>query len=127
MKQEVEDDKMIRNRLKEEDNTEGNPYQIATLNKVSRDEIKTEQMIHWSILSDLTKYIDRNSDIIPSLTVEPLDYQQHKRLYNILKTDTNLTIDVIFEREKVRVNILKNMTVSMQRYHKQQDLMKVQT
>ena len=25
---------------------------MAILNKVSRDDIKTEQMIHWSILSD---------------------------------------------------------------------------
>ena len=75
MKQEIEDDKMIRNRLKEEENTEANPYQMAILNKVSRDDIKTEKMIHWSILSDLIKYIDGSSDMIPSLTVKPLDYQ----------------------------------------------------
>ena len=74
MKQEIVDDKMIRNRLKEKDNTEANPYQMAILNKVSRDETKTEQMIHWSILSDLIKYIDGSSDMIPSLTVKPLDY-----------------------------------------------------
>ena len=49
---------MTRNRLKEEeDNTETNPYQMAILNKVPRDDIKTEQMIHWSMLSDLIKYI----------------------------------------------------------------------
>ena len=74
MKQEIEDDKMIRNRPKEEDNTEANPYQMAILNKVSSDEIMTEQMIHQSILSDLIKYTDRSSDMIPSLTVKPLDY-----------------------------------------------------
>ena len=74
MKQEIEDDKMIRNRLKEEDNTEKNPYQMVILNKVSRDEIKTEQMIHWSLLSDLIKYIDRSSDMIHSLLVKPLEY-----------------------------------------------------
>ena len=76
MKQELEDDNMTRSRLKEEDNTETNPNQMPILNKVSRDDIKTEQMIHWSILSDLIKYIDgsSSSDIIPSLTVKPLDY-----------------------------------------------------
>ena len=76
MKQEMEDDKMTRNKLKEEDNTEPNTYQMAILNKVSRDDIKTEQMIHWSILSDLIKYIDESSssDMIPSLTLKPLDY-----------------------------------------------------
>ena len=76
MKQEIEDNKMTRNRLKEEDNTNTSPYQMAILNKVSKDEIKTEQMIHWSILSDSIKYIDGSSgsDMIPSLTVKPLDY-----------------------------------------------------
>ena len=42
MKQEIEDDKMTRNRLNKEDKTETNPYQMAILNKVSKDEIKTE-------------------------------------------------------------------------------------
>ena len=77
MKQELEDDKVTRNRLKEEEHdTDSNPYQMAILNKVSMDDIKTEQMIHWSILSDLIKYIDGSScsDMIPSLTVKPLDY-----------------------------------------------------
>ena len=47
MKQEMEDGKMTRNRLKEEkDNTDANPYQMVIINKVSRDEIKTEKMIH---------------------------------------------------------------------------------
>ena len=89
LKQEIEDNKMTRNRLKEEDNTEENPYQMAILNKVSRDDIKTEQMIHWSILSELIKYIEgsSSSDITPNLIVKPLDYRQHKRLYHSLKTD----------------------------------------
>ena len=52
MKQEIEDDKMTRNRLNEEDTTETNPYQMMTLNKVYKDDIKTEQMIHSSIPSN---------------------------------------------------------------------------
>ena len=86
------------NWLEEEENdTESNPYQMAILNKTSRDDVKTEQMINWSILSDLIKYINRSScsDMNPSLTVKPLDYRQHKRLYNSLKTDKDLTSDVI--------------------------------
>ena len=45
-------------------------------------------MINLSIQSDLIKYIDGSScsDMIPSLTVKPLDY---------------LTSDVIFEEDKV--------------------------
>ena len=73
MKQVIEDNKMTRNRLKEEVMTETNPYQKAILNKVHNDDIKTEQMIHWSILSELIKYIYRHFDMAPSLTVKPLE------------------------------------------------------
>ena len=60
-------------------------------------------MIDWSILSDLIKYIDGNScsDMTPSLTVRPLDYRKHKRLYNSLKTDKDLISNVMFEGDKV--------------------------
>ena len=77
---------------------------MAILNKTSKDDIKTEQMINWSILSDLIKYIERSScsDIIPSLTVKLLDYKQHKGWYNNLKTNKDLTSNVIFEGDKVR-------------------------
>ena len=86
MKQEIEDDKMTRNRINEKDTTETNPYQMVILNKVYKDDIKTEQIIYWSILSNLIKYIGRSLDMAPSLTVKPLDYRQHRRLllYNIL-------------------------------------------
>ena len=90
MKHETENDKVTRNRLKEEEeDTESNPYQMAFLNKTSRDDIKTEQMINWSILSDLIKYIDGSScsDMNSSLTVKPLDYRPHKIPHNSLKTD----------------------------------------
>ena len=106
MKQELEDDKVTRNRLKEEEenNAEVIPYQMAILNKESREDIKTEQMIHWSILSYLIKYIDRSScsDMTPNLTVKALDCQQHKRLYHSLKADKDLTSDAIFESDKVK-------------------------
>ena len=44
---------------------------MAILNKKSRDDTKIEQMINWSIFSDLIKYVDGSScsDAIPSLTV----------------------------------------------------------
>ena len=82
MVQEIEDDKMTRNRLKEEENeNEINPYQMAILNKKSRDDAKIEQMINWSIFGDLIKYVDGSScsDATPSLSVNPLDDRKHKR------------------------------------------------
>ena len=68
MKQEIEDDRMIRNKSKEEEKeSELNPYQMAILNKKSKDDAKTEQMINWSIRSDRIKYVDRSfcSSITP--------------------------------------------------------------
>ena len=102
MKQEIEDDKMTRNRLNEEDTTETNPYEMVILNKVYKGDIKTEQMIHWSILNDLIKYIDGSLDMELSLTVKPLDYRQHKRLYHSLKTDKSLTVEIEFEGDKLK-------------------------
>ena len=66
---------------------------MAILHKTPRDDTKIEQMINWSIVSDLIKYADGSScsDTIPGLTVRPLDYGKHKRLYNSLKNDEDLT------------------------------------
>ena len=106
MKQELEDDRVTRSRFKEEeeDKIEYNPYQMAILNKTPREDTKIEQMINWSILSDLIKYVDGSSclDTIPSLTVRPLDQGKHQRLYNSLKNDEDLTSDVIFEGDRVK-------------------------
>ena len=102
MKQEIEDDKVTRNKLKEEDTNETNPYQVVILLKINKDDIKTEQMIHWSILSDLIKYIEGSVDMAPSLTVKPLDCRQHKRLYNTLKTDKDLKIEIEFEGDTLK-------------------------
>ena len=105
MIQEIEDDKMTRNRCKEEeDENDSNPYQMAILNKKSKDDAKIEQMINWSIFSDLVKYVVGSSCsyAIPSLNVKPLDDRKHKRLYNSLKIDKNLTIYITFVEDKVR-------------------------
>ena len=98
--------------------TETNPCQMVILNKVYKDDTKTEQMIHWSIPSDLIKYIDRSLDMAPNLTVKPLDYRQHKRLYHSLKTDKSLTVYIQFKVTNGKRNILINMMAYIQKYHK---------
>ena len=77
---------------------------MAILSKTFRDDTKTEQIINWSILSALIMYIDGSpcSDMIPGLTVKPLDYRQHRRLYNSVKTDKDLTSVVIFKGDKIK-------------------------
>ena len=102
MKQEIEDDKMTSNKLNEEDTMETNPYQTVILNKVYKGGIKAKQMIHWPILNDLIKYINGSLDMVPSLTVKPLDYRQHKILYNSLQAAKNLTVNVEFEGDKLK-------------------------
>ena len=67
-----------------------------------KDDINTEQMICWSILSNLIKYLDGSLDMAPSLTVKPSDYRQHKRLFKSLKTDKDLTVDIEFEGDKLK-------------------------
>ena len=37
----------------------------------------------------------------PSLTVKQLDSRQHKKLYNILKTDNDLTVEIEFEGDRL--------------------------
>ena len=57
MKQEIEDNKMNR-KTQEEEEGEKNPYQLAILNKKSRDDAKIEQMINWSIFRDRITYVE---------------------------------------------------------------------
>ena len=92
MKQEIENYKITRNRSNEEDTTETNPYQMVILNKVYKDDIKTEQMIHWSIRSDLIKYIDRILLISHSVvTFEEVDFLWN-RTVDSLKTSFHLLL-----------------------------------
>ena len=105
LKQEIEDDRMIRHKSGEEENeSELNPYQMAILNKKSKDDAKTEQMSNWSIFSDRIKYVDGSfcSSITPCLTIRLLNDKRHKRLYNSLKTDETLIPDIIFDKDRIR-------------------------
>ena len=88
--------------------------------------IYSKQMIHWSVLSDLIKYIDGSLDMASSLAVKPLDYRQHKGLYHSLKTDAGLTADIEFEGDKLKEEYFDRYDGILQKYHKQQDLMRVQ-
>ena len=76
MKWEIGDDRLTRNRLKEEeeDETDSNPYQMAILNKTSWDDTKIEQMINWSILSDLIKCVDGSFLFRHNSPVRPWDH-----------------------------------------------------
>ena len=100
---------------------------MVILNKGNIDEIKTEQMSHISILSDLINYIDGSLDMTPSLTMKPLDYRQHKRLYHSLRKYKDLMADKEFEGDRLKEEYLTGMRAFMWKYLKQLDLTRVQT
>ena len=130
MKQEIEDDRMIMSRLKEEESeSELNPYQIAILNKKSKDDAKIEQMINWSIFSDRIIYVDWSfcSSITPCLTIRPLDDKKHKRLYSGLKTDEALIPDIIFGEDRIRNTYLDKYDGIQAEISQVTSLAKVQT
>ena len=54
MNQVIRDDSKVRVKSKEEENDNDlNPYQMAILNKRPKEDAKVEQMINWSIFSDI--------------------------------------------------------------------------
>ena len=94
MKQEIDNEKLTSTKTEEE----RNPYQKLVLNNVYKDEIKTAQMQHWSILSDNVKYVlyDEESKAACDLDVKTLDYRHHKKLHNSLKGEEKQMLDMDF-------------------------------
>ena len=68
------------------------------LDKVYREDTKATQMEHWSILSDMVKYTeyDKDPDTFQDLNVKALDYRNHKRLYDRLKSEKRQMLDIDF-------------------------------
>ena len=54
-----------------------------------------------------------------SLTVKSLDYRQNKRLYQSMKTDKGLTVDIEFEGDKLKEEYFDRYDgIYIQKYHK---------
>ena len=53
-------------------------------------------MEHWSILSDVVKYVQHDQDpkTLHDLNVKALDYRNHKKLYDRLKGEERQTLDM---------------------------------
>ena len=85
------DDKLTRDKTEED---EINPYEKIVLNNVYREDVKTAQMEHWSILGDVVKYVqhDKYPRTLYDLNVKVLDYRNHK-MYDKLKDEERQTLD----------------------------------
>ena len=108
IKQEMEDDRLTRNRTIEEE--EINPYQKVVLNNVYRDDVKSGQMEYWSTLSNIVKYVqhDKESKTVHDLNVKTLHYKYHKKIYDKLKGEERQTLDMDFDdsSDVLRTNYL---------------------
>ena len=103
MKQYIKDEIKIRVRSEEvEIDSDINPCQMAILNKIPKDDAKTEQMINWSIFSDKITYMNSCANMNSSLTIRPLEDKKHKRLYSNLKADEELILDIIFDEDRIK-------------------------
>ena len=68
-----------------ENDSDLNPYQMAILNKIPKEDARAEQMINWSIFSDKIKYVNSYVSMNPSLTIKPLEDRKTQRLYSSLE------------------------------------------
>ena len=103
MNEDITNDSKVRVKSEEEDNDSVlNPYQMAILNKKPKEDTRAEQMINWSIFSDIIKYINSYVSMNPSLTIRPLEDRKHKRLYSSLETNEDLIPYMIFDEDRIR-------------------------
>ena len=75
------------------------------LGKVYREDVKTTQMEHWSILSDMVKYVqhDKDPNTFQDLSTKALDYRNHKKLYDRLKREKRQMKDIDFASSQDRL------------------------
>ena len=79
-----------------------NPYQKAISNTSPKDENKIEQMINWSIFSAKIRYIDSCMNMMPRLTIRPLEEKKHRKLFRPLEVKENPIIDIIFDEDRIK-------------------------
>ena len=73
-----------------------NLYKKVVLNKVFKEEEKSQEMRNWSILSDNVRCIQHDQVTPQNLNIDTLDYRDHKELYLKLRGEERETLDVDF-------------------------------
>ena len=72
------------------------------MNASPKDENKIEQMINWSIFSDKMRYVDSCMNIMPRLTIKPLEEKKHRKLFSTLDIKEDQIPDIIFDEDRLR-------------------------
>ena len=79
-----------------------NPYQKAISNVSPKDENKIEQMVNWSIFSDKIRYVDSCTNMMPRLTIRPLEEKKHRKLFSRLEIKEDQIPDIIFDEDRIK-------------------------
>ena len=100
----IKDESKVRNKQEKEEDTDinVNPYQKAISNTNPRDENRIEQMINWFIFSDKIRYVDSCMNVMPRLTIGPLEEKKHRKLFSTLEIKEDQIPNMIFEENKVK-------------------------
>ena len=100
--QDTHDNKKVRNKQVEEEDSDINHYQKAISNENPREENKIEQMINWSICSDKIRFVDSYINTTPRLMVRPLEEKKHRKLFSTLKVEEDQIPNIILDEHKVK-------------------------
>ena len=100
----IGDESKVRNKQVDKEDTEidVNPSQKAISNASPKDENKIEQMINWSIFSDRIRYVDSCMNIMPRLTIRPLEEKKHRKPFSTLEVKENQIPGIIFDEDRIR-------------------------
>ena len=100
----IKDESKIRNKQVEEEeaDTSENPYQKVILNASPKDENKIEQIINWSIFSNKIRYVDSCMNMMPRLTISPLEEKKHRKLFSTLEVKEDQIPHIIFDEDRIR-------------------------
>ena len=101
--QDIKDESKVRNKqVEEEEDTDinVNPYQKAISNASPKDENKIEQMMNWSVFSDKIRYVDSCMNMMPRLTIRPLEENKHRKIFSTLEEDQ--IPNIIFDEDRIR-------------------------
>ena len=66
------------------------------------DQNKIEQMINWSIFSDKIRYVDSCMNMMPRLTIRPLEEKKHRKLFSTQEVKEDQIHDIIFDEDRIK-------------------------
>ena len=100
----IKDGSKVRNRQVEEEDVDidVNPYQKAISSASPKHENKIEQMIKWSIFSNKIRYVDSCMNMMPRLTIRPLEVKKHRKLFSTLEVKEDQIPDIIFDEDRIK-------------------------